>query len=241
MLTAADKPMGFESLLAAITALPPNWHGSGSFRPDVLARLASRLSGRSLHHTAETGTGKSTLLLSHLSEHHVVFAKDDAGDGDSLMRTRGSDLLQSDRVEFVVGPTQRTLPVHQFASALQFALIDGPHGYPFPELEYYYLYPHLESGALLVVDDINIPTVYHLFEVLREDPMFELLEVAHTTAVFQRTAAPTFDPLGDGWWDQAWNKRRFPVQTAEMNLDFGARLRAAVPLSWKQIIRRVLR
>ena len=36
-----------------------------------------------------------------------------------------------------------------------FVLIDGPHGYPFPEIEYFYFYPRLKPGALLVVDDIR--------------------------------------------------------------------------------------
>lgn len=35
------------------------------------------------------------------------------------------------------GPTQAPLPGHAFTHRLQLALIDGPHGCPFPNLEYY--------------------------------------------------------------------------------------------------------
>jgi len=37
------------------------------------------------------------------------------------------------------------------------------HGYPFPEMEYYFIYPHLEENALLIVDDIHIQNIYNLF------------------------------------------------------------------------------
>jgi hypothetical protein len=70
-----------------------------------------RASGRPFR---ETGTGKSTLLLSQLSGHHVAFTRDDVGDGDSLPEVRASPLLRREVVEFVVGSTQETLPVPPF-------------------------------------------------------------------------------------------------------------------------------
>jgi hypothetical protein len=86
-------------------------------------------------------------------------------------------------------------------------LLDGPHAYPFPELEYFFLYPHLDTGALLIVDDIQIRGVHNLFEFLRRDRMFRLDEVVHTTAFFTRTDEPTFSPAADGWWEQEYNRR----------------------------------
>jgi hypothetical protein len=65
----------------------------------------------------------------------------------------------------------------------------------------------LETAALLILDDIHIPTVHNLFEFLRRDVMFDLEEVVGTTAFFTRTSAPTFDPFGDGWWQQKYNAR----------------------------------
>lgn len=41
--------------------------------------------------------------------------------------------------------------------------------------------------------------------------MFEVVDVvAGKTAILRRTEAPTFDPLGDGWSTQNYNKRRMP-------------------------------
>jgi hypothetical protein len=94
---------------------------------------------------------------------------------------------------------------------LDFALIDGPHGYPFPELEYYYIYPHLRAGAWLIVDDTHIPTVARMIDVLKKDSMFHLDRFVKTTAFFQRTNAPIFPPTHDGWWTQGYNKKHFPT------------------------------
>ena len=193
-------------VLRALFAMPA--HSAGSLMPLVLRAIARHASARRIRHSAETGTGKSTILLSHLSEHHTVFT---FGEGDGSLSQARSSLLRADRVEWVLGPTQRTLARHTFAHRLQLALIDGPHAYPFPELEYYWLYPQLDENALLIVDDINIPTVFRLYTFLLEEPMFEALEVVGNTAFFRRTAAPTFDPLGDGWQRQAFNRRRHPV------------------------------
>jgi hypothetical protein len=41
--------------------------------------------------------------------------------------------------------------------------------------------------------------------------MFKELEVIDTTAFFQRTNEDTFDPLGDGWWLQGYNKKHYPI------------------------------
>jgi hypothetical protein len=199
---------GLRELLDAIERLPSDWHGAGTLGAPALRAIADHAKPLELRHSLETGVGRSTLLLSHCSPDHRVFALDH---GDSLRRTRESRLLRSDTVTFIEGPTQQTLAVTALPAALQFALLDGPHGYPFPELEYYHVYPKLAAGAVLVVDDIHIPTVRHLWQVLCEDEMFERLEVVQTTGFLRRTSAPTFDPLADGWWLQKWNAARHPV------------------------------
>jgi hypothetical protein len=225
-------------VLAAIARLPAQWPLAGSLRPDVLRAVVRHAACRPLRCSAETGAGKSTLLLSHLSPRHLVFTEDDAGRGDSLAAVRGSPWLRREAVEFVVGPTQRTLPAHPFAGPLDLALIDGPHAFPFPHLEYCFLYPHLAPGALLVLDDIHVRSVNDLFRFLRADAMFELVEVVDTTAFLRRTTAPTFDPLGDGWWLQRYNVRRWPPPRG---LSGWRTLVALLPLRLQDVVRRLAR
>jgi hypothetical protein len=201
-----------QSVLAEVIRIAPSLHLAGTFSAATLEALVRHASQRPIHHSVETGSGASTLLFSHISDDHTVFAMD-AGTG-SIRGIEHSPLLRQGVVTFVEGPTQVTLPRHTFTHRLQLALIDGPHGYPFPDLEYYYLYPQLDPGALLIVDDIHIPTITNLFDVLRADDMFELQEVVETTGFLRRTDAPTFPPTGDGWWMQGYNKRAFEVETA---------------------------
>ena len=188
-----------------ILEVAPSLHTAGTFSARTFEAVATAARGLQIRHSAETGSGASTLLFSQMSGHHTVFALDN-GSG-SVENVRRSPLLRRDVVTFVEGPTQVTMPQHRFTEALQLALIDGPHAYPFPDLEYFYLYPLLETGALLILDDIHIPTVHNLFQFLRRDAMFDLDEVVQTTAFFTRTSAPTFDPFGDGWQGQKYNAR----------------------------------
>ncbi|HEV7670404.1 MAG TPA: class I SAM-dependent methyltransferase [Thermoanaerobaculia bacterium] len=228
-------------LLAEISRLPPDWHGAGSLRPKVLEAIARHAASRRIEHSAETGTGRSTLLFSHLCPNHVVFTADDRGNGDSLDLVRSSPLLRAEAVTFVIGPTQRTLPRHAFEHPLQLALIDGPHAYPFPELEYFALYPHLSEDALLVLDDIDVPTLFHLFRFLKEEAMFRHLETVHTTALFARTKAPCFEPCGDGWWLQNYNRSRYPITDPAIPLSPLEALKRRVPAPVKGALKKVLR
>lgn len=200
-------------------------HGAGTLSEAALRTLARHASEREIRHSAETGCGVSTLVLSHLSGEHTVFALDLGG---SLTSVRQSELLRPGAVTFVEGPTQRTLPNYRFPAPLQLALLDGPHAYPYPDLEYYFLYPHLEPGALLVVDDIQIRSVHHLFEFLRCDAMFRLEEVVRNTAFFTRTGSPVFDPFGDGWEQQNYNRRTL------LRHDWRSRVARMLPRRWSR-------
>jgi hypothetical protein len=238
--TPVDDEHRLHSILRDVIDLPAHWHGAGTFNGPALEKLLEHASGLNVADSVETGTGKTTLLFSHLSAHHVVFAKDDSGDGDSLTVVRQSVILRKERVEFVIGPTQRTLANYNFTTSLQLVLIDGPHGYPFPDLEYYYLYPHISEGGLLILDDINIPTVFKLFEFLRDDRMFQLLDVVETTAFFKRTSEQVLDPLGDGWWLQEYNRKRFQVRDRALHYSMSARLKYLVPQSLKALVKRTV-
>ena len=186
-------------------------HVAGAFSTSVLRRLEELLPA-SIKHSAETGCGKSTILFSNVSDHHTVFCLDDRvhGENSSVTYFQSCSLTKNERVHMVFGPTQKTLPVFQDFKPYDVVLIDGPHGYPFPEIEYYYFYPHMRAGGILIVDDVHIASIGRLADFIGEDEMFEPVELVSTTAVFRRTEAPAFDPLGDGWWTQQYNRRRIP-------------------------------
>ncbi len=183
-------------------------HQGGAFPTSVL-RDIERLLPRRVAASAETGCGKSTVLLSNLSEHHTPFCLDDRDSPEgSVPFYERCPLTRLDRVRPVFGPTQLTLAAYRHPHRYDVVLIDGPHGWPFPELEYWHFYPHIRPGGTLIVDDVNIPTTGRMADVIAEDVMWKLVDVVATTALFRRTDAPVFDPLGDGWWTQRFNQRR---------------------------------
>lgn len=203
-MTESALPPARTRHVQEVCDLPLTWHGDGTV-PNRVLRALARHCPTQVVHSAETGTGRTTLLLSSLSRHHLVFARDDRDDGRTLDRVRESRLLVPGVVEFVVGPTQATLPSYDLPGSLDLVFLDGPHGFPFPQLEYYHFYPRVRAGGLLVVDDIQIPSVRQLYRFLRRDRMWHLNGVVARTAFFTRTTAPTLDPLGDGWSQQGYN------------------------------------
>ena len=225
--------VSFDEIRRRIAEVGPGLHSAGTFSARTFEAIARAAHKRQIRNSVETGSGVTTLLFSHLSDHHMVFALD--GGSGSITNVRRSPLLRQNVVTFVEGPTQATLPQYRFTEKLQVVLIDGPHGYPFPDLEYYFLYPHLETGVLLILDDIHIPTVQNLFQFLRRDAMFELDEIVQTTAFFTRTGAPTFDPFGDGWWQQNYNSK--PL----LRYVWKERIRSLLPTSIQRGLMRLIR
>ncbi len=197
--------------LERIRTLKDDFHEAGIFDAKPLDYLMDQARVHSVHHSAETGSGVSTLAMSWLSRDHTVFTLSHYGQtpSRSYANVRDSELLNGETVTFELGPVQSTLPRFEFKHALDLVIIDGPHGFPFPQMEYYHFYPHIAEGGLLVIDDIHIPTVRWLHDFLCDDDMFELQRRIDNTAFFRRTEHETFNPLGDDWWRQGYNRKRF--------------------------------
>jgi predicted O-methyltransferase YrrM len=187
-------------------------HAAGAFPSSVLREI-EKILPTSYENSLETGCGKSTILFSNLAKSHTVFCIDDRSEGSksSIAYYEECPLTKRDRIALVLGPTQLTLPNYKEFKPLDVALIDGPHGYPFPDMEYYYLYPHIKIGGILIVDDVHIASIGRMADMIAEDEMFEFVNLFATTAIFRRTSAPLFNPFGDGWSEQHYNRRRIPA------------------------------
>jgi len=171
----------------------------------VLETIATLLDAmRPINLSVETGSGKTTLLFSHGSTNHKTFALD--GGNGSISQVKQSNVFNKTTVEFIEGPTQITLPAFHFDRPIDVVLIDGPHGYPFPDLEYYYLYPHIREGGILLLDDTQIPTIGRMLTILKADKMWNLRQVIDNLAIFERTDSEAIHPHEDGWWKQGYNE-----------------------------------
>src|SRR6187200_1527921 len=149
-------------------------HRAGSVSFETIDAIERICDGKPISLSMETGCGLTTVALSNLSARHVIFALDDRGyEASSVAFAMNSPAYRGEVCHHVFGPTQVTLSAFSFDDEIDFALIDGPHGFPFPQLEYYYIFPHLRPGAVLAIDDINIPHIWGMFACLAEDDMFE--------------------------------------------------------------------
>ena len=166
----------------------------------AIARHCEQL-GR-IPRSAETGSGRTTLLFCQLSDELVVFTKDS---GNSITAVRASALFFPDHVTFVEGPTPKTLPAYGFEGKFQVVLIDGPHGYPFPDLD-------------TSTSTLTCPRGTCSFSTTRESldhphacdtdggAHVDLIDTVSDTAFLRRTDAPLIDPYEDGWWLQGYNR-----------------------------------
>jgi len=175
------------------------FHPWDAMAPAALEALANR---GPFECSAETGCGGSTIVLSHLSKHHTAFAIE--GTDQTITGLRQNADFRPDTVVFVEGETRRTLPIYPFESRLDLALLDGPHAYPLPQLEFAYLFPYVKEGGWVVLDDVQIPSVHELVRYLRLESCVVLEEVAVRTAFFRKVREQEIGP--DGWQHQGMNR-----------------------------------
>ncbi len=90
-------------------------------------------------------------------------------------------------------------------------------------MEYYFFYPHIKPGGYLIIDDIHIPSIGRMADILQEDAMWNFVTLISTTAVLQRTEAEETPTFGDHWWTQDYNRRRVNPEM-EFFLDDGKKL-----------------
>jgi FkbM family methyltransferase len=190
-------------------------HRAGTLSAPPLERiewyLEKYFKGRGVK-SVETGCGASTILFASYVEHHTAYTYDDrAEDNSSVSYAQQYPEFRGDRVQWVFGPTQRTIFSNPLEHDVDLILIDGPHGYPFPELEYFAFYKRLRPGGILIVDDVHIPTIRNFYKFLMQDDGFRPHGVVLTTAFFQRADTPLFNMDGDDWWLQRYNTQSFPA------------------------------
>jgi len=182
-----------------LIARASSFHPWDAMAPAALSAILQRGPFRS---TVETGCGGSTIVLSQSSARHIAFALD-GKDHTITELCKHSDLRHENAI-FIEGETKHTLPGYAFEGEVDLALMDGPHAYPLPQIEFAYLFPRIRLGGWLVLDDIQIPSVYELFRFLKKESSVVLDEVTVRTAFFRRVGVA--EHSADGWVLQGMNR-----------------------------------
>lgn len=141
-------------------------------------------------HSIETGIGYSTFIFAAQSAQHTVcFPNADVE--KSIREYLSNTEITLDNVKFVVGKSQYTLP--SIKDTFNFALIDGDHMFPSPMIDFYYINNLLEIKGLLIIDDLQIPSVRLLYDFLIVSRKWYLIQIldGERTCVFRKL---DFDP-----------------------------------------------
>jgi hypothetical protein len=133
--------------------------------------MADRLTGDMI--TFETGAGLTLVLFATLARHHYCCTS------ESLEQIKIRDYLERigvplEKVTFILGSTDDTLPRLEIGKILDFAYVDGCHGYPFPALDWHYIDKHLKIGGLLGMDNVELRPIREHCEFLEENEVYRL-------------------------------------------------------------------
>jgi hypothetical protein len=155
--------------------------------------------------TLETGAGNTTVVFAALAKDHYCFTH---GPGEKERITeylRSLDI--SSRVHFEIGPSDETLPRWNAGPVIDFAYIDGGHGYPLPALDWHYIdYKMLKIGGILGMDNTELRPVREHCEFLEENRSYKLVQSIYggTFAKFYRKERDEFRE----WTEQSYSRRK---------------------------------
>jgi predicted O-methyltransferase YrrM len=162
--------------------------------------------------TLETGAGYSSVLFASAGANHTVITHTQA-EADRILAYCLQRGFPS-QPKFVVGNSDRVLPTLTPAAPLDFAFIDGGHGFPLPQIDWYYSARLLRVGGLMGLDDIHIPSVRQMHDYLLGEPEWEPVETLPFTCFFRKVKELDYS---NDWEEQAMNRPLFEAVEAANN------------------------
>jgi predicted O-methyltransferase YrrM len=185
--------------------------------PHVIRYLAATVKRE--HLTIETGAGQSTVAFAALAKHHTCVTIDEYC-VEATKRYLDELGIPRDKVTFIIESSDTALPRLAMTEKLDFAYIDGQHGYPFAALDWHYIDPHMKVGGIMGFDNIEVPSVHNHVEFMELNKTYRLVEnvsgrdLGHYGAYFYAKLADQDRESGS----QPYNYRRvpglFPQETA---------------------------
>ena len=188
--------------IAMMSADPPSVHdnapqGVWAAANDCLEFLAATLTPG--QRTLETGCGATTIVFAATGAQHAAVFLDES-EGLAVQEWCEARNISTANIAFHPGSSSETLPRLELGD-LDLVMVDGCHGFPFPQLDWYYAASHLVKGGTLIVDDTHLAAPYELRRYLEHDPRWERIHVGTQWVAFRR--------LGSGSLDEEWMSQQF--------------------------------
>jgi hypothetical protein len=114
-----------------------------------------------------------------------------------------------DKTTFILEPSDTALPKLSLPEKLDFAFIDGCHGYPFPAMDWHFIDLRLKVGGIVGFDNTEIRCVRDHCAFLEANQAYELVERIDHTSLGGDYGANFYVKLKDEgreWVCQAYNR-----------------------------------
>lgn len=180
----------------------------------------------------ETGAGLSTLLFAKAGGQHICITPS-AEEIARIQQECQALGISTERVQFVQAPSEQALPGMELPP-LDVVLIDGAHGFPLPQIDFYYTAPALKLGGLMIIDDVHIWACGILVKVLAEDPAWEFVAtVGRRTTIFRKVAEFRYQEFCDQPY--VMRKTRWPKFVTSLLRCFDLIATGQFGLLWQRI------
>lgn len=124
--------------------------------------------------TIETGAGHTTVLLAAVAKHHYCYTASQL-EVEKIRAYLERLGVSNDKLTFVLGSTDETLPRLGAGTVIDFAYIDGCHGYPYPALDWLHIDKHLRVGGIVGMDNAELRPVREHCDFLEENGAYRLI------------------------------------------------------------------
>jgi hypothetical protein len=200
--TTTDPRRPIADVIADLDRDPPPVHAGAPTGVWAAAHDCLEFIGARVHpgtRSLETGCGASTIVFAAAGARHTAVFLNDS-EGRAVVTWCGDHGIDLATVTLRAGSSSQVLPALD-PGPLDLVMVDGCHGFPFPQLDWYYAAAHLVDGGILIVDDTQLAAPYELRRYLEHDPRWERLHVGSQWVAFKR--------LGQGSLDEEWTEQTF--------------------------------
>lgn len=200
-----DSPDEVEAFLSDIPKLHSwdggvTWNTGGFTRTELSAIIdtVARDLGAGAH-VAETGAGNSTVAMLLAGAESVVSVAPDKPLFERIAEACRRFGHEPKALRAYTALSEDVLPrlaesIEGSGRLLDFALIDGGHGWPTVFVDFCYLNRVLRQDGFIMVDDIQIHAVKELARMLMEDRNFTLVKKFRKTLLFRKKTAMRYLP-----------------------------------------------
>ena len=198
-----------KDVVDAIAALPEDWHGAGSVTRNVLDGHRAARHRRSLRSGTQPkpGAGKTTLLLSHLSRRSHGLCR--GCRAQYLASVKASPIFEARHDDVRRGTdAAHAAATHVRSTCISSCCSTDRTAIRFQTSNTSSFIRRIETGGLLILDDLKIPSIGRMFDIVKEEAMFEFARCRGSEHRFSASnrRQSSINPETDSWWLQGYNR-----------------------------------